>query len=172
MADSFGVVKVGDLKGVKIYNNNQEIGETDSSGKAIVTNLNSYYDNQISVGDKHIPINYALSEMKKMVSPALRSGSVIEFKAARIQGITGFLKARSNGILRDAEFYEVKMMVDGGEIAFPTGRNGEFYLENIKPGRYRAETVYMGKTCSFDIIIPDVKDVMIKLGELVCEDTI
>ncbi len=172
VADSFGVVKVGDLKGVKIYNNNQEIGETDSSGKAIVANLNSYYDNQISVGDKNIPINYSLSEMEKTVSPALRSGSVIEFKAARIQAITGFLKARSNGIIKDAEFYEVKMKVDGGEMTFPTGRGGEFYLENIRPGRYRAETVYMGKICSFDIIIPDVKDIMIKLGDLICEDTI
>jgi len=172
VADSFGVVKVGDLKGVKVYNNNLEMGETDSSGKLIVPNLNSYYDNQISVGNQHIPINYSLPEFSKTVSPALRSGSVIEFKAARIQGITGFLKIRSKGALSDAEFYEVKMMVDGREMTFPTGRKGEFYLENIKPGKYRASMVYMGKTCSFDIMIPYMPDMIINLGELVCEDTI
>ncbi len=172
VVDSFGVVKVGDLKGVKVYNNNQEIGETDSSGKVIITNLNSYYDNQISVGNQQIPINYSLPETQKKVSPALRSGSVIEFKATKIQGITGFLKIRSMGALGGAEFYEVKTTVDGREIRFPTGRNGEFYLENIKPGKYSASMVYMGKTCSFDIMIPDVPDMMINLGELVCEDTV
>jgi outer membrane usher protein len=172
VADSFGVIKVGDLKGVKVYNNNQEIGETDSSGKVIVTNLNSYYDNQISVGNQRIPINYSLPEMGKTVSPALRSGSVIEFKASRIQGVTGFLKIRSKGDLKAVEFYEVRMMAEGREITFPTGRNGEFYLENIKPGRYQASTVYMGKTYSFDIMIPYMADMIINLGEIVCEDTV
>ncbi len=172
VADSFGLVKVGNLSGVKVYNNNQEVGETDSSGKTFIPNMNSYYDNQISLGNKNIPINYSISETETTVSPSLRSGSVIEFKATWIQGITGSLKANPGGQIKGVEFYEVKMTVDGVEIVFPTGRGGEFYLENIKPGRYRAKTTYMEKTCAFDIIIPDAKGIIINLGDLFCEDTI
>ena len=169
ITDSFGLVKVDDLKGVRVYNNSQEIGRTDSSGKVFVPNLNSYYDNQISISDRDIPIDYAISEVLKYVSPPLRSGSYIEFSAARFQAITGKISIEVDREAKPVEFYEVKMMVADQEITFPTGKEGEFYLENIKPGSYRTSFIYMEKSCFFDIIIPESIEMIIDLGDLTCE---
>lgn len=169
--DSFGLVKVEELEGVRVYAANQEIGRTDLSGRIFVPALSSYHDNQISINDKDIPIDYSISEVVKYISPPFRSGAYIKFDVTKIQAITGRLKIKINGDVRPVEFYEVKMMVDSKEIIFPTGKDGEFYLENIKPGRYITSFNYNGKTCSSGIIIPETEEMIVDLGEIICEDT-
>ena len=167
--DSFGLVKVGDLKGVRVYLNNQEIGRTGKSGKVIIPDMSSYYENQVSISDKDMPMEYSITDVMRYVSPPLRSGSFIEFGATKIQSIIGMLKVRVKEGTKPVEYIEFKMIVDGKELLSPTGKGGEFYLENIKPGKYRGEFKYLDKTYTFDIIIPKSDEIMIDLGEIVCE---
>jgi outer membrane usher protein FimD/PapC len=168
--DSFGLAKVGSLQGVRVYQSNQEIGRTDSSGRVFIPNLSSYYDNQVSIGDKDIPIDYSIKEVVRYISPPLRSGAIINFEVTKFQAITGMLKIRTDKEVLPAEFYEINMMVDKKGMTFPTGKGGEFYLENVKPGKYSAFFDYNGKKCFFDIIIPVTDDMLIDLGGLICED--
>jgi outer membrane usher protein len=166
--DSFSLAKVGDLKGVRVYLNNQEIGRTGNSGRILIPNLGSYYENQISINDKDVPMEYTLSEVMKYVSPPFRSGSYIEFGATKIQGFTGTLKAKVGQEIKSLEYIEFKLMVEGKELLSPTGKGGEFYLENIKPGKYRGELKYLDKDYSFDIIIPKSDEIIVDLGEIIC----
>jgi outer membrane usher protein len=168
--DSFGLVRVGSVEGVRVYENNQEIGRTDSSGKVLVPDLGSYYDNQVSISDKDVPMDYTIKEVVKYVSPPLRSGSLINFEVTKFQAITGKLKIKIDGKVLPAEYVEVKMKVQGAEMTFPTGKGGEFYFENIKPGTYSASFDYKEKRCSFDIIIPRSGEIIIDLGEITCEE--
>lgn len=167
--DSFAVVKVGDLKNVRVNLSNQEIGRTGISGKVFIPNLGSYYENQISINDKEIPIEYTLSEVMKYVSPPLRSGSYIEFGATKIQSFIGMLKVRINGEVKPVEFIEFELRVDGKKLLSPTGKGGEFYLENIMPGKYKGEFKYLDKDYSFDMIIPKSEEMLIDVGEIICE---
>lgn len=171
ITDSFGLVTVGDLAGVRVYQNNQEIGRTNAKGEVFVPNLGSYYENQVSIEDKDIPIDYSIPEVMKYVSPPLRSGSVIAFDVKKFQAITGFLKIRVDGEVKPVEFHEVKMRVDGEETTFPTGTGGELYLENLHPGTYEASFLYEEKPCAFDIKIPETEEMIIDLGDVVCEDS-
>lgn len=168
--DSFGVVQTSDLKGVRVYINNEEIGKTNASGKVFVPNLNSYLDNQISINEKDIPMNYTMTEVIKYVSPPLRSGSYIKFDVTKFYAITGMLHVKVNGEAKPAEFFEVTTKVDDKELTFPTGRGGEFYLENIKPGKYSASFDYKDKKCFFELAIPKSDDVIIDLGVITCKD--
>lgn len=168
--DSFGVVKVGGLEGVRVYQNNQEIGRTDASGRIFVPNLGSYYDNQVSIADKDIPIDYSIKEVIRYISPPLRSGSIIDFDVTKLQAITGMLKKKTDKGVLPVEFREVSMMVNGREMTFPTGKDGEFYFENVKPGTYRASFDVEEKKCLFDIIIPEADEMIIDLGGLTCEE--
>jgi outer membrane usher protein FimD/PapC len=170
ISDSFGLVEVGDLEGVRVYQNHQEIGRTDKKGRVFLPELGSYYENQVSINDKDIPIDYSLPEVVKYVSPPLRSGSLIPFEARKIQAITGTLEIRIEGEARPAEFCEVRVNVEGKEISFPTGRGGEFYLENIRPGSYEALVHYMGKTCLFELTIPESSGMIVELGGMLCEN--
>jgi outer membrane usher protein FimD/PapC len=167
--DSFGLVKVGDLKDVKVFHNNEEIGSTNSSGKVFVPNLSAFLNNQISISDNDIPMDYTIAEVVKYVSPPLRSGSFIPFEVVKFQAITGKLKIRIKGEPRPAEFCEVIMRVDGQEMIFPTGKGGEFYFENVKPGSYKTLLKYVGKECIFDMIIPESNDMIIDLKEVICD---
>jgi len=166
--DSFALVKVGDLKDVRVYLSNQEIGRTGASGKVLIPNLGSYYDNQISISDKDIPMEYTVSEVMKYVSPPLRSGSYVEFGAAKIQAFIGTLRVKVGQEIKPLEYIEFKLLVEGKELLSPTGKGGEFYLENIKPGKYRGEFKYLDKDYSFDIIIPKSEDIIVDLGEIIC----
>lgn len=170
VTDSFGLVRVGGLKGVRVYQNGQEVGRTDSKGQALVPDLNSYYENQVSVGDKDVPIEYSLPEIIRYVSPPLRSGSLIPFEARRIQAITGFLKESIGGEARPIEYYEAAMKVDDREILFQTGKRGEFYLENVSPGSHEARIEREGKPCTFRMTIPESDEMIIDIGEVFCEE--
>jgi len=169
VSDSFALVKVGDLKGVRAYFNNQEMGRTGASGKLLIPNVGSYYENQISIDSKDIPVEYTVSEVKKYVSPPLRSGSYLDFGAMKIQGVTGMLKVKAEGEIKPVEYIEFKLMVDGKELLLPTGKGGEFYIENIKPDKYRGDFEYLDKIYFFDMVIPKSDEVIIDLGEIICE---
>lgn len=167
--DSFAVVKVGDLKGVGVNLSNQEIGRTNASGKVLIPNLGSYYENPVSVNDKDIPIEYTVSEVLKYVSPPVRSGSYIDFGATKIQSFFGKLKVKIAGEIKPVEFIEFTLKVEGKDLRFPTGKDGEFYLENIKPGKYNGEFKYLDRAYSFDLAIPKSEEVAVDLGEIISQ---
>ncbi|MGB7630560.1 MAG: fimbria/pilus outer membrane usher protein [Candidatus Deferrimicrobium sp.] len=170
IADSFGLVSVGSLEGVRAYNNNQEMGRTDGRGKLFLPSLGSYYENQISIADKDVPIEYSLREIQKVVSPPLRSGSLIPFDVKRFQAVTGTLGWRRDGEWKPAEYVEVRLPGKGKEVAFPTGKGGEFYVEDLGPGTHAASVEQEGKRCLFEMIVPATDAMVVDLGRLTCED--
>ena len=169
ITDSFGLVTVDRLEGVRVYLNNQEIGRTDEKGRVFIPNLGSYYENQVSIGDRDIPIDYSISEVAKFVSPPLRSGSVIPFEVRKFQAVTGTLHVQSGEKVSPGEYLEVMMGVGEREISFPTGKGGEFYLENIPPGSHRASVRIPDRPCSFDLVVPESDEMIVDLGEVTCE---
>ncbi|MFA5806739.1 MAG: fimbria/pilus outer membrane usher protein [bacterium] len=170
ITDSFGLVTVGGLDGIRVYHNNQEMGRTDGRGKLFLPSLGSYYENQISIADKDVPIDYSLREVLKVVSPPLRSGSRIPFEVKRIQAVTGTLGMRRDGEWKPAEYVEVRVPAEGREIAFPTGKGGEFYVEDLGPGTHAAYVEQEGKRCLFEMTVPATDDMIVDLGRLTCED--
>jgi outer membrane usher protein FimD/PapC len=170
VADGFGVVKVGEIENVGVYVNNQEIGKTNTSGKVFIPNLNSYHDNQVSINDGDIPIDYSIPEITQYISPSLKNGAFIKFDISKIQAVTGILKVKIDGRIIPVEFQEISMMVGDKQVVFPAGRDGEFYVENVKPGKYKAWFQYLEKECAFDIIIPESDEMIIDIGEIICED--
>lgn len=167
--DSFGLVKVGDIKGVAVSVNNQEIGKTNSRGEVFAPDLSSYNVNQITINQKDVPLNYTLGSVTQYISPPLRGGAFISFDAQKFQAVTGSIKVRVDGKIKPVEFEDVNVDMNGKEITFPTGKNGEFYIENIKPGRFRASVAYLKSRCDFEIIVPVSGEVIVNIGDVICE---
>ncbi len=138
VTDSFGVVEVDDIEGVRVFVNNEEIGKTGPDGRLFVPTLTSFLQNQISIDVANVPLDFSFPESVKLVSPAYRSGAIVDFHAKRLQAVVGTVKIRLNGDVKPAEFYAVTLAVDGRPVTFVTGRGGEFYVEDVKPGRYAA----------------------------------
>ncbi len=168
--DSFGLVTVGGLEGIRVYQNNQEMGRTDAKGRMFLPSMGSYFGNQVSIADKDVPIEYSIKDVRKVVSPPLRSGSRIPFEVKRFQAVTGKLNVRIDGGSKPAEYLEPRLMREGKEVVFPTGKGGEFYLEELAAGVYAGSVESGGKRFRFELKVPDTKDMIIDLGGLTGEE--
>jgi outer membrane usher protein len=169
VTDSFGVVKVDELEGVRVSVNNEEIGRTGANGRLFVPSLASFLDNQVSIDVKGMPLDYTFPESTLVVSPAYRAGAVVNFQARRLQAFVGTLQLRANGKARPAEFFQVTLDVDGRPVTFVTGRGGEFYVEDLKSGRYKAEMSANGTRCRFELVVTEATGPFTELGETICE---
>lgn len=170
ITDSFGIVKVGDLEGVRVYQSAQEIGRTNAAGTLFLPNLGSYVANHVAIDDRDIPIDYVIADKAQDISPPLRSGSLIRFDVTRIQAIIGRLSVRDAGVIKPVEYIDLLVTAGGKEMHFPTGRAGEFYIENLKPGRYSARFVFGQRQCAFELTVPESQQMLVDLGELnVCQ---
>lgn len=168
VTESFGIVKVGELPGVAVAVNGQPIGKTDTQGKVFVPTLTPYFDNDVSIAPESVPIEYSIPAAVKKVSPSLRSGAVIDFGVTRIQAFSGKLTSRQAGVTKAVEFQAISLNAEGKAQVLQTGRGGEFYIENLKPGSYPATVLLEGKSCGFELKIPRSDDTFVELGELVC----
>ncbi len=127
--DSFAMVSVGEAEGVRVYVNGQTAGRTDDRGRVVVPDLSSYYDNQVSIEDKDIPMEYLMPRVRLFVSPPLRSGSCLNFPLRRYQAFTGTLLL-NNADQQPLANAELILTTPDGPVDFWTGGNGEFYFDS------------------------------------------
>lgn len=169
ITDSFGVARVGDLPGVRVYQNGQLVGRTNASGKVFLPELASYLDNQISIENHDIPLEYSVPALTKLVSPPLRSGSAVKFEAARIQGVTGTISTRAGEQLVPLEFAIFSLQADGSLQEYSTGKGGEFYIENLPAGRHAGTATPEGGPCRFVLEVPVTTEFIVEVPPVVCE---
>ncbi len=166
VTDSFGLVDVGDLEGVRVYQSAEEIGRTDAHGRVFLPNLGSYVANRVAIDDRDIPVEYSIENKELNIAPALRSGALIHFDVSRLQAMTGRLTVHVQGKPRPAQFIDLMVSADGKEFLSPTGSEGEFYLENLPPGRHAARFTLEGRECRFEMTVPTSQAMLVELGEV------
>lgn len=199
VSDSFGIVVLNkEVPGAAVLNNGQEIGKTGYFGSMVVPTLSSYGQNKITLDTKNIPIDYTISDVNKTISPSLWSGSCVYFDAQEMRALTGTLVAQKEGKKTPLEFVEISVKVGEKNLPFPTGKGGEFYMENslptdqstetaadqmscqaiarkiksggnaIPPGTYKAKVEYEDGKCEFDVTFPETKEAITDIGEIQC----
>lgn len=168
VTESFALVKVGTLRGVEVLMNNQPVAQTDREGLAVVPTLSSYHESTISIRPDAVPIEYALARRAKSIAPAFRSGTFVDFGATKTQAFSGKLFSELNGITRPIEFHDMALTVSGKRQTLPTGRGGEFYLENVQPGAYSGVVPVDGRECLFTLTIPQSDQTFVELGDTTC----
>jgi outer membrane usher protein len=167
VTQSYAIVKVGEVAGVGISVDGQPSGKTDTNGLAVIPNLNAYYETSVSIASSALPMDYSLPAEVKRVLPSPRSGALIDFGVTKTQAFSGKLLAL-DALPKPVEFAEIVVSVDGKLQKLATGHRGEFYVENLRPGTYKA-TVSLGTArCAFDLNIPESDQMFVDLGEVLC----
>ena len=54
------------------------------------------------------------------------------------------------------------------EVTAAVGTGGEFYLENLKPGRTTVQVDWRGKTGLCDLAVPKSEELQVELGTVTC----
>lgn len=168
VTESYAIVKVGDVAGVGILVDGQQMGKTDKQGILVLPSLSAYYDSSVALATGALPMEYSLPAAVKRVSPSLRSGAFVDFGVVKTQAFMGKLKSRKGPVTKALEFREFQINVGGKPQTFVTGRAGEFYIENLKPGTYEGTLAVDGQPCAFNLNIPPSDEIFVELGELVC----
>src|SRR5690606_19127903 len=89
VTESFALVRVPGVEGVRAYASNQEIGRTDKKGNLLIPNLQAYYGNILGIDDADVPLLYSVANVRKLLAPPYRGGAVAEFPVERVQRIMG-----------------------------------------------------------------------------------
>jgi outer membrane usher protein FimD/PapC len=168
--DSFALVRIEPpLSGVRVLKSGAEIGVTDATGTVFVPDLGSYQVNDVAIQPKDVPLDYTVAKSGQKIRPPLRAGVVASFDIRRVRAIIGKLKMRHEGVESPLENYEIDFAGKTATAHATTIRGGDFYIENIVPGRYSAELKVDEKACRLDIVVPDNQEIVTDLGDVLCE---
>ncbi len=166
--DSFALIRVPEVEGVRGYFNNQEVGQTDSRGNLLMPNLLPYHTNRLSIADSDIPLDRTIDATEKIIAPPYRGGAVVAFPVRRMQSLTGTVFVEVSGETVVPALGELVVTADGKRFESPIGRQGQFYLENLPPGSHPGVVEYGDKTCAFAFEAPASDLSVVKLGSIRC----
>ena len=140
VSDSFALVKVADLKGVKVKYSNQEIGVTNKNGEVVVPDVISYNENKISIDIKDLPVNYEIKEIQKNVTTSFRGGGLVRFDVKKLQAFTGKIFFSVNGHKTSADYAGLDIVIDKEKVETIVGKGGNItfktFQQVISPRNY------------------------------------
>lgn len=160
---SFAVVKVADYEGLTVYVENQPVGRTDRAGRVLLDGLRAYERNEVSVDPRELPMDASLGLASMQVTPAFRSGAVVEFPVARTRAVTLRL------VRADGQPVPAGATVTVGRESAPVAWDGLVYLTDVT-GIGGAAASWPGGRCEFELHQPEGPDPLPDLGTIHCRD--
>jgi outer membrane usher protein len=127
--DSFGIVDTSPIPHVHVFQENRDVGSTNSSGRLLVPDMRSFDLNHISIEPTDIPPEATIDNDKREMRPQDRSGVVVRFP----------IKFSHAALLRLVD--EAGVPVPMGSTAtlkatgavVPVGYDGDAYVEDLSP---------------------------------------
>jgi outer membrane usher protein len=166
--DSFALIRVSGVEGVRGYLSNQEVGRTNARGELLVPNLLPYYGNRIGISDQDIPLDYTVGATERVVASPLRGGAVVAFPVKPIRAIIGRLLVERAGGVAPPAYGQLSVTADGEPFESPIGEEGEFYLDGLPPGRHPAVITHPTLGCRFTLEVPGEAPPILDVGAVTC----
>ncbi len=167
--DSFALLRVPGVPGVRGYRSNQEVGRTDARGDLLVPDLLAYYGNRLAIADQDVPMSHTVEERETVLAPPRRGGAVVRFPVWRLRALIGILVLKIDGTERVPTPGRLSMTVGESVFESPVGNDGAFYLENVPAGKYPAVVESDAGRCELSLVVPETEAVLVDLGRIVCE---
>jgi outer membrane usher protein len=158
---SFAVVQVADYEGLTVYVDNQPIGRTDGQGRVLLDGLRPYESNEISLDPAALPMDASISKATINLTPAYRSGTLLQFPVVRSAAITLRL------VQPDGSPVPPGAQVELDGASFPVGIDGLAYLTEVSDSQI-AVARWGGGHCRFEIRRPAGDDPIPDAGRIVC----
>ncbi|WIG97424.1 fimbria/pilus outer membrane usher protein [Myxococcus sp. SDU36] len=164
----YALVRVKGVEGVGVRLNNHEIGRTDASGELVVTRLQAYNANRLSLADHQVPLDVYIPSTEQMVATYQRGGVVLDFKTQKVRAYRGKVTIASAEDTRWLSYGEIRVEQDAEKWSSPIGWNGEFELVGLPEGRLPATVVYPKGRCATSLDVPSHEGKVIDLGTVRC----
>lgn len=163
--NGFAVVSTNGIPDVPVKLQNNLVGHSDDQGLLLVTSLNSYQNNQISIDPMDLPANMRIARVDANATPADRSGTLVSFditpvRAAQVILVDSRGKAIPEGSMANA--------TTGSGQSSIVGFDGMTWFDTLEPhNRLRVETENGSCIVQFDY--PTNAKGIVQIGPLVCQ---
>lgn len=164
--NSIALVKVGDLPGVPVYNNNMLVGYTNSKGKALVPDVLPYVPSEIRLDQRKLPLDANFSEITVKTAPKWKTGVIIDFEIYKAKNAQMTLVDNHHKIVN----FDRDVIIEGIKDQLFVGYNGKVYITDIGNLTFLKGKACEGdECCSFNAPVDDSsKDPILDLGEVIC----
>lgn len=163
--DGFAVVSTDGVAGVPIGLQNNPVGVTDNRGLLLVTPVNSYQDNKITIDPMKLPPDVRIARVDANATPTDRSGVVVSFGIQPVRAASVILVDAAGKPLPVGSLVRVR-----GQAGEPVlvGFDGAVYLDTLDAhDDLDVETASGRCHASFDY--PTQKGSIPQIGPLVCQ---
>lgn len=163
--EAFGIVSLDGLKGVRVYSQNQLIGETDSSGYLFIPSLLPYQRNKVAIDPRDIPFDYRIGQTETYLTPYRHSGISYSFAVEKATSVIMHV-IRPSGV---PVAYGSALTVDGKTVSV-AGKDGLVFLETLQPGEHLLRIEDKTGECNVHFYIDETASsaFMTELGKFVC----
>ncbi len=128
ITDGFAVVSTDGVANVPVNLQNNPVGTTDSHGRLLITPLNSYQNNKVSIDPMNLPADMNIGKVDLMATPADRSGTLVKFHIKPIHAASIILVDTAGKPLPLGS--RVRLHNQSGEPAL-VGFDGAVYLDSL-----------------------------------------
>jgi outer membrane usher protein len=163
ITDSFGVVEVPEVGGVKVFANNQLVGKTSGQGLAVIPNLVPYQQNMVHLDDDGIPLDINLDLSERKVVPQSGMGVLMKFAAHREKGALLVLTTEEKTPLPLGAMVHVA----GEESSYEVVLGGEVYIPALSFPAHLLAAWDKGQ-CEVTVNQAPMGESLPRIGPLIC----
>lgn len=164
--DAFAVVSTEGVGGVPVRLENREIGHTDDHGLLLVTRLNAWQRNKLSIDPMDLPADVRLGAVEQNATPSDRAGIRVAFPIRRVRAALLILH---DGAGRPLPLGSRVWLEGAAEGAAVVGYDGETYLDTLEAhNRLRVRTPQ--GLCHVGFDYPHHAGPIPRVGPLLCRE--
>ncbi len=164
--DSFAIVDTSPMPHVRVYQENRDVGRTDSSGRLLVPDMRSFDLNHIKIEPTDIPPDVTVNTDSRVMRPQDHSGVVVKFP----------IKFSSGALLRLVDDAGVPISLGSSATlhatgtVVPVGYDGEAYVEGLSMHNEVAVERIDGRLCTVTFDYHPVPGGIPSIGPLKCKE--
>lgn len=164
LGDSFAVVKTPGYSNVRVYNQNQLEGRTDSNGNIFIPRMLPYQHNPIRIELDDLPMDAMITEDQMDLIPYYQSGLVANF-AVRPSASATVKLVQANGEVVPSG---AEVRIIGQTSEQPVTEGGEVYLTGLCEGANEVEVMWDEHVCRCIVNYKKTQDLIPDLGTVIC----
>ncbi|RYZ83070.1 MAG: fimbrial biogenesis outer membrane usher protein, partial [Moraxellaceae bacterium] len=126
ITDSFAVVETEEPN-IPVMIGHQLVGNTNSNGKILVPDLDSYLENRLSIDPMFLPANAIVDSIEKLVTPRRKGGIHVKFPIVFAQSALARVLTSDQQPLPAGAILADK----NSDKNFTAGWDGDVYIENL-----------------------------------------
>ena len=128
ISDAFAVVSTDGVPGVPVKLENRLIGATDANGMLLVTPLNAWQRNKLSIDPMDLPVDMRVGQVELLATPSDRAGSLVRFAMTPVRAAVLVLVDETGQPLPLGS----RVSLVDSDIEAWVGHDGETYLDALQ----------------------------------------